>query len=106
MQRRAVESQSCHIEQGVRSMAYVPGYEHDFFVSYASVDNKPVSPDGRGWVDALMGMLVDELARKLGRREAFKHWMDAQDLRGNHEAENHIPQQVNRSALFVAILSP
>jgi hypothetical protein len=23
-------------------MSYVPGYDHDFFVSYAKVDNDPV----------------------------------------------------------------
>jgi len=86
--------------------AYVKGYEFDFFVSYASVDNTPVSPEDHGWVDALVGRLVDELARRLGRRDAFKHWMDKQDLRGNQEAESHIPDQVRRSALFLAILSP
>lgn len=32
--------------------------------------------------------------------------MDEQDLRGNHEADNHIPEQVKRSAVFLAILSP
>jgi hypothetical protein len=87
-------------------MAYVPGYEYDFFVSYASVDNKPVAPEDRGWVDALVGTLADELARKIGRREAFNYWMDTQDLRGNHEADNHIPEQVKRCASFLAILSP
>jgi TIR domain len=87
-------------------MAYVPGYEYDFFVSYASVDNKPVSQGERGWVDALVATLTDELARKLGRREAFTHWMDTQDLRGNHEAESRIPEQVKRAAVFLAILSP
>jgi hypothetical protein len=87
-------------------MAYVPGYEYDFFVSYASVDNKPVLPENRGWIDALIGTLTDELARRLGRREAFTYWMDTHDLRGNHEAADHIPEQVKGSALFLAILSP
>jgi|HubBroStandDraft_4_1064222.scaffolds.fasta_scaffold09468_3 hypothetical protein len=32
--------------------------------------------------------------------------MDTQDLRGNHEADNHIPEQVKRSAVFLAVLSP
>src|SRR5690349_15041573 len=91
---------------GTHSMAFVDGYEYDFFVSYASVDNKPASPDDRGWVDVLVGTLVDELARRLGRREAFTFWMDKQSLRGNHEADEHIPDQVKRSALFLAILSP
>jgi hypothetical protein len=87
-------------------MAYLGGYEYDFFVSYASVDNKPVSPEDRGWVDALIGTLVDELARRIGRREAFTFWMDKQNLRGNQEANEHIPDQVKRSALFLAVLSP
>jgi hypothetical protein len=87
-------------------MAYVPGYEYDFFVSYASVDNKPIPPEQRGWVDALVGTLTDELARKLGRREAFNYWMDTRDLRGNHEADNHIPEQAKRAALILVILSP
>jgi hypothetical protein len=87
-------------------MAYVPGYEYDFFISYASVDNKPIPPEQRGWVDALVGTLTDELARKLGRREAFNYWMDTRDLRGNHEADNHIPEQAKRAALILVILSP
>ena len=94
------------LSSGTGPMAYVPGYEYDFFVSYASVDNKPVPPGDRGWIDALIGTLTDELARRLGRREAFTYWMDAHDLRGNHEAAEHIPEQVKGSALFLAILSP
>jgi hypothetical protein len=43
---------------------------------------------------------------KLGRREAFSVWFDEQSLRGNHEVNGHIPEQVRRSALFLAVLSP
>src|SRR5262249_47276409 len=41
-----------------------------------------------------------------GRREAFTWWIDGQNLRGNQEADDHIPEQVKRSALFLAVLSP
>src|SRR5262245_4094045 len=89
-------------------MSYVPGYDHDFFVSYASVDNDPMPAADRGWVGTLIQILTSGsgLAGKLGRREAFNYWIDAQNLRGNQEADDHIPEQVKRSALFVAVLSP
>ena len=88
-------------------MAYVPGYHHDFFVSYAKVDNDPVPSAKSGWVDTLISILIsgNGLAGKLGRREAFNHWIDEQNLRGNDEVDR-IPEQVGRSALFVAVLSP
>ena len=89
-------------------MSYVPGYDFDFFISYASVDNDPVPSADRGWVDTLVQILTSGsgLAGKLGRREAFTYWLDEQHLRGNHEADSFIPEQVKRSALFLAILSP
>jgi hypothetical protein len=88
-------------------MSYVPGYDYDFFVSYASVNNDPVASASRGWVTTLINILTSGsgLAGKLGRREA-KPWMDDHNLRGNQEAEGHIPEQVKRSALFLAVLSP
>jgi TIR domain len=89
-------------------MSYVPGYEYDFFVSYASVNNDPVASADRGWVTTLISILTSGsgLAGKLGRRGALRQWMDDQNLRGNQEAEGHIPEQVKRSALFLAVLSP
>lgn len=87
-------------------MSYVPGYDYDFFVSYASVDNRPAPSADCGWVDFFVNILTSELARKLGRPDIFKPWIDEQNLRGNHEVNRHIPDQVKRSALFLAILSP
>jgi hypothetical protein len=88
-------------------MSYVPGYDYDFFVSYAKVDNDPVPSARNGWVDTLISILIsgNGLAGKLGRREAFDYWIDEQKLRGNDEIDQ-IPEQVKRSALFVAVLSP
>jgi hypothetical protein len=88
-------------------MSYVPGYQYDFFVSYAKVDNDPVPSAERGWVDTLISILIsgNGLAGKLGRREAFDYWIDEQKLRGNDEIDN-IPEEASRSALFVAVLSP
>ena len=87
-------------------MSYVPGYEYDVFVSYAHVNNSPVEGAKQGWVDTLVANLRSALGRKLGRSEAFELWVDEQKLRGNNEVSDHIPAQVNQSALFFAILSP
>src|SRR5262245_666905 len=81
-------------------------YDYDLFISYAWVDNQPMRPATIGWIDALVEGLIGDLAMRLGRREAFKIWFDAYDLRGHHEADNHIPEQVKRSKLFLAVMSP
>jgi hypothetical protein len=80
--------------------------EYDVFVSYARVDNVPVHPAKLGWVDSFVDILGIDLGMKLGRREAFRIWYDEQNLRGNHEVDGHIPEQVKKSRLFLAVLSP
>src|SRR5690242_6854365 len=87
-------------------MAYVRRYEFDIFVSYAHVDNTAIDPADHGWVDALVRVLDSDLSMKLGRKEAFSIWRDKQNLRGNHECSGYIPEQVRKSAVFVAIVSP
>jgi len=87
-------------------MVYVRGYEFDIFVSYAHVDNAAIEPADHGWVDAFVRVLDSDLSMKLGRKEAFSIWRDKQNLRGNHEISGHIPEQVRRSAVFLAIVSP
>jgi hypothetical protein len=89
-------------------MGYVPGYDYDIFISYATVDNEPIPSADRGWVDILVQILTSGsgLAGKLGRREYLTWWLDKQKLRGNHEIGSHIPEQVKRSAVLLVILSP
>jgi hypothetical protein len=87
-------------------MTYVLGYDFDIFVSYAHVDNEPIESAEHGWVDALTRILTIDLGMKVGRSELLSVWRDEQNLRGNHEVRGHIPEQVKRSALFLAILSP
>jgi TIR domain-containing protein len=93
--------------RGGTPVSYVPGYDYDFFVSYAGVDNDPVPSADCGWVTTLISILTSGsgLPGKLGRRETTQ-WMDDQNLRGNQEAEGTIAEQVKRSALFLAVLSP
>jgi hypothetical protein len=61
-------------------MAFIPGYDHDIFVSYAHVDNHFLleNPRGReqpiGWVATLVKLLSKLLAQKFGRADAFSLW--------------------------------
>ena len=46
-------------------MTYVPGYEHDVFVSYAHFDNEEDSQDVR-WVSRFQADLKNALRQRLG----------------------------------------
>lgn len=91
-------------------MAFVPEYEHDLFVSYAHVDDRPFldtpGPErALGWVATLVRHLKNELAQKVGRDEDFAVWFDTNNLRGNHALTDEIAARLQRSATFLAILS-
>jgi hypothetical protein len=89
-------------------MSFVPGYEHDVFVSYAHIDDRP-SFEPRageepplGWVGTLVRYLKNQLGQNLGRSDACKLWFDNQSLRGNHLLNDEIAARLERSATFGA----
>lgn len=87
-------------------MAFVSGYEHDVFVSYAHVDNVPLiaqQPDSR-WVSTLAYHLQALLSQKLGRGESLAVWKD-HGLRGNEPITPDIENAVTRAATLLLILS-
>jgi hypothetical protein len=93
-------------------MAFVLEYEQDVFISYARADDRayfepsPGEEPPSGWVGTLVRQLKNELAQKLGREDTFKVWFDNHRLRGNHTLSDEIAEQLERSATFVAIVSP
>jgi hypothetical protein len=66
-------------------MAYLDGFAFDLFVSYAHVDNIPMGPADRGWVDALVRDLEITLDMKKGSNNRPVIWRDLPNLRGNQE---------------------
>jgi len=78
---------------------------YDVFISYAHVDNDPLPPAAEGWVRTLTRSLQILLAQKLGRREAFRMWID-DGLRGNEPLTPQILDQVRGAATMVTIHSP
>ncbi len=87
-------------------MAYVPGYQHDVFVSYAHIDNEPLVGAAEGWVSTLVRNLETVLRQKLGDRERrLDVWMD-HELTGNRPFAGDIQAALERTAILLVILSP
>jgi hypothetical protein len=86
-------------------MAYLSGFGDDIFLTYAHVDDEIVSDAGHGWVTEVVKCLKAELARKLGRSDAYAMWVD-HELLHSHPVTPQILERVRRSAILVAILSP
>jgi hypothetical protein len=92
-------------------MSFIPGYEHDVFISYAHVDDRPfIASAGLesspGWVSTLVHHLKNEVAQKIGRSDTVSVWFDSHNLRGNHKLTDEIAARLERVAIFVAVLSP
>jgi hypothetical protein len=84
--------------------AFVSGFEHDVFISYATVDDAP-GLGKLGRVSAFVELLSDGLARLLGRRDGFSVWMDRSKLDGVFQLTPGIEKPLKKSAILVALLS-
>jgi flavin-binding protein dodecin len=87
-------------------MGYLPSFEHDIFLSYARVDDLKPSGVEKGWVESFQEYLEIALARRFGRLGKVKIWRDTRELGGNTVFDEEIQASINRSALFLALLSP
>jgi hypothetical protein len=78
-------------------MSYVPGYNHDLFISYAHGDD-------RDWINRFIDRLKPELKRRLGMEPAI--WIDDDFLRKSRDFRQEIPASVRSSAVFLLLCSP
>jgi hypothetical protein len=87
-------------------MAFVSGYKHDVFISYAHVDNIPLSGTDvkTGWVTTFASNLNKLLSRKLSRDASI--WMDHRELSGNAPLTPAIMNALRETATFIVIVSP
>jgi len=85
-------------------MAYIPGFEHDIFISYAHVDNLTASQKEDGWVDKFHKRLEVRLAKKFGRMELVGIWRDDKLERGQL-FDKTIQDALDSSAVFVCLAS-
>ena len=87
------------------SQAYVPGFKHDIFVSYAHVDNLPPPGVEEGWVTTFVKGLDTYLAQKFGRHDAYSLWMDPLLSQDTHLTPQ-IESVLHDAATLLVILSP
>ena len=78
-------------------MAYVPGYEHDVFVSYAHGDD-------RAWIDRLVDRLEPALKQRLGIKAASGS--TTKTCGRSRDFSQEIPDSVESSAVFLLLASP
>ncbi len=78
-------------------------FDHHAFISYAHIDNEPLTPGQRGWVTQFDSTLQTMLSMRLG--EKARIWRD-QALNGNDVFANEIVDQFAGTALLISILSP
>jgi nucleotide-binding universal stress UspA family protein len=85
-------------------MAFVPGYEHDVFVSYSHVDNQPPGGYAKGWVTEFLDELNRRVCRYLGRVNATSIWMDVR-MNLNDSLRDQIQTKLDRSATLLVLHS-
>lgn len=83
-------------------MAYVPGFEHDVFISYAHADNDPLVGK-EGYISIFTQILEKRLRAKLSNPTV---WRDRQKLVGNASLTDQLLQALRQSATLLVIVSP
>jgi len=78
-------------------------FEKHLFISYAHLDNQPLSAEQLGWISRFHQSLEAMLSMRLGRKAQI--WRD-QKLAGNDVFGDEILAQFPKTALFVSILTP
>jgi TIR domain len=78
-------------------------FETHLFISYAHIDNQPLSPDQQGWVSRFHASLEAMLSMRLGRKALI--WRDKK-LAGNDVFADEIVAQFPKTALLISVLTP
>ena len=84
-------------------MNFTMNYEKHLFISYAHIDNQPLTSEQQGWVTRFHASLEAMLNMRMGGQANI--WRDSK-LRGNDIFANEIVKQFPTTALFVSILTP
>lgn len=77
-------------------------FKQNLFISYAHIDDQPLTPGDRGWIARFHATLDALLSMRLGRKA--KIWRD-EKLQGNDVFSDEIVGQFSQSAVLVSILT-
>jgi hypothetical protein len=78
-------------------------FEADLFISYAHLDNQPLTPEQQGWISRFHISLEALLSMRLGRQA--KIWRDPK-LKGNDVFGEEIVDQFSHAAVLVSVITP
>jgi hypothetical protein len=81
----------------------IMAFEKHLFISYAHLDNEPLTDQQQGWITRFHAALSTLLSMRMGRRAEI--WRDSK-LRGNDVFADEIVQQFPKTALLVSVLTP
>jgi hypothetical protein len=79
------------------------GFAKHLFISYAHIDNQPLTPEQQGWISRFHASLKAMLSMRLGGPAEI--WRD-EKLRGNDVFAREIVEQFPHTALLVSVLTP
>jgi TIR domain-containing protein/uncharacterized protein DUF4062 len=74
------------------------------FLSYSHRDDEPYGPQQRRWVEEFEKALRESIGQRVGPGRV-EVWRDVRRLAGNELFDAQIEQQLDRSAIFVTVLS-
>lgn len=78
-------------------------FEQNLFISYAHIDDEPLSPGEKGWITRFHMTLKTILSMRLGREA--KIWRD-EKLQGNDVFSDEIVAQFRQSAVLMSVVTP
>jgi hypothetical protein len=78
-------------------------FEKHLFISYAHIDNQPLTPEQKGWISRFHASLEALLSMRLG--QTAKIWRD-EKLQGNDVFADEIIGQIAQTAVLVSVLTP
>ncbi|MBE0625486.1 MAG: toll/interleukin-1 receptor domain-containing protein [Burkholderiales bacterium] len=74
------------------------------FLSYCHRDDEPYGPQNRRWVEEFENALRESIGQRIGPGRV-ELWRDKRRLTGNELFDAQIEQQLDRSAIFITVLS-
>lgn len=78
-------------------------YDDDIFISYAHIDNQPLTPEQKGWITRFHMSLEAMLSMRRGGK--VRIWRDNK-LQGNDVFADEIVEHFEHTAVLVSVLTP
>ncbi len=78
-------------------------FEKHLFISYAHIDNEPLTPEQKGWITRFHSSLEALLSMRMGGKALI--WRDNK-LQGNDVFADEIVDQFSQTAVLVSVLTP